>query len=79
MNQEQFKQSWDELRGALKKHWVKLTDDDLFRIAGDQGKFNDAIHLRYGEMNGAVRKWADRWYARWTGWYEAYEESISTS
>jgi uncharacterized protein YjbJ (UPF0337 family) len=79
MNQEQFKESWGQLKGHLGKHWDKLTDDDLLQIAGDQNKFNDAIEKRYGAIKGEVSKWADRWYAKWIGWYEGYEELIPAS
>ena len=75
MNQEQFKGSWDQLKGSLKKHWGILTDDDLLQIGGDLEKFNGTIQIRYGQMKGEVSKWADRWYAKWSGWYEGYEES----
>lgn len=74
MNQEQFKGGWDQLKGALKKDWGKITNDDLLRIAGDQQKFNTVVEARYGTMKGEVSKWADRWYAKWIGWYEGYEE-----
>ena len=60
MNQEQFKRSWDQLKGELRKHWGQLTDDDLRQIEGDQDKFNGAMQKRYGEMKGEVSKWADR-------------------
>ncbi|HEV8620275.1 MAG TPA: CsbD family protein [Nitrospiraceae bacterium] len=79
MNQEQFKGSWDQLKGALKKQWGKVTDDDLLQIEGDQDKFNGTIQTRYGDMKEEVSKWADRWYARWVGWYEGYEESKARS
>jgi uncharacterized protein YjbJ (UPF0337 family) len=35
MKQEQFKGSWDQLKGTLKKQWGKFTDDDLAQIDGD--------------------------------------------
>lgn len=79
MNHEQFKQSWYQLEGHVRKHWGKFTDDDLLQIEGDLDKFNGANEKRYGEMKGEVSKWADRWYARWIGWYEGYEEAKSTS
>jgi uncharacterized protein YjbJ (UPF0337 family) len=72
MNKEQFKQSWDQLEGHLKKHWEKLTDDDLVQIDGNFDTFNGAIEKRYGEMKGEVSKWADLWYARWIGSYTEY-------
>ena len=74
MNPEQFNQSWYQLKGYLKNHWGKLTDEDIALIAGDQGKFHVAIEKRYGEMGREVGKWADRWYAKWTGQYIGYEE-----
>ncbi len=46
MNTEQFKQSWGQLEGHLKKHWEKLTDDDLLKIEGDLDQFNGAIEKR---------------------------------
>ena len=72
MNKEQFKASWEQLEGHLKTRWGKFTDEDLSPIKGDQDKFNIANAKRYGEMKGDVSKWADLWYARWTGSYEAY-------
>lgn len=76
MNQEQFEGSWDELKRAVKQHWDKVTDEDLVQIAGDQKKFTLAVQKRYGEAQGAeITKWADRWYARWSGWYEGYQEA----
>jgi uncharacterized protein YjbJ (UPF0337 family) len=79
MNAEQFKESWDQLKGALKKDWVKISDDDLLRIGGDQKRFHTVIEMRYGSMKGEVSRYADRWYARWSGWYEGYTELVTTS
>jgi uncharacterized protein YjbJ (UPF0337 family) len=75
MTQEQFRQSWDQIKGDLKRRWVKLTDEDILQIDGDQGRFNGAIQRRYDVTKGEVSRWADRWYAKWTGWYEGYEEA----
>ena len=75
MNKEQFKGSWTELNGALKKQWTKLTDDDLRQIEGDLDAFHSTIQKRYGDMTEEITKWVERWYARWSGWYEGYEET----
>jgi uncharacterized protein YjbJ (UPF0337 family) len=77
MNQEQFKQSWYQLEGHLRKQWGKLTNEDYAQIDGDLEKFNGVIEQRYGEMKEEVSKWADRWYAKWIGWYQGYEEAKS--
>ena len=74
MNQEQFQQSWYQLKGYLKKHWAEVTDEDIVEIEGDQIKFHAALEKRYGEKGEDVRNWADRWYARWTGQYIGYKE-----
>lgn len=79
MNQEQFTESWSQLKGHLGKQWDKLTDDDLLQIAGDQKKFHAVIEKRYGETREDVSKWADRWYAKWSGWYEGYVEAKPAS
>ncbi len=79
MNQQQFKDSWSQLKGALKKHWGQLTDEDLALINGDQSRFNAAVRKRYGAKEAEVGEWADRWYAKWTGWYEGYKEAEPAS
>lgn len=79
MNQEQFKQSWGQLEGHLKKHWGKLTNEDFALINGDLQRFNGIVEQRYGAINGDVSKGVDRWYAKWAGWYEGYEEAKSES
>jgi len=79
MNQEQFSQFWGQLQQPLKGQWGKLTDEDLLQIGGDVGKFDSTVAARYGEMKDEVIKWANRRYARWTGWYEGYEEEKPTA
>ncbi|WP_447979356.1 CsbD family protein [Candidatus Nitrospira bockiana] len=79
MTREQFKSSWAEIKGPLQKQWERLTNDDLVQIAGDQDTFNRTIELRYGERNSEVAQWANRWYAKWSGWYEGYQEAKTPS
>lgn len=75
MTQVQFKESWDQLKGAVRRKWGELTDEEILRIDGDQGRFTDTVQQRYGLTKGEVSQWADRWYAKWIGWYEGYEEA----
>jgi uncharacterized protein YjbJ (UPF0337 family) len=79
MNEVQFRESWGQFKGALKQQWEQLTDADILQIDGDRNKFNTAIQSRYGERMGDVTKWVDRRYAKWSGWYEGYEEVTLTS
>jgi hypothetical protein len=68
MKATQFKNSWDRLKDALNEHWSRFTDDDFVRIAGHHPIFQTVINTRYGPMQDHVRRWADRWHARWSGW-----------
>jgi uncharacterized protein YjbJ (UPF0337 family) len=79
MNDVQFRESWGQFKGALKQEWDKLTDADIIEIDDDQDKFTNVIRMRYGERSGDVTKWMERRYARWSGWYEGYQEKKSPS
>ena len=83
MNHDQFKQSWHQIQGHLQKHWGKLTEDDLLQIDGNLDKFIGVAEKRYGERKGDVSKWADLWYARWTGsygeYYAAWKPAVGSS
>ena len=35
MNKDQFKGSWQQFKGELKKKWGQLTDDDLLEAEGN--------------------------------------------
>lgn len=74
MNQEQFKSCWAQLKGTLQKQWGAITNEDLLQIADDHGTFKAVLQKRYGEKHADVSQWADRWYAKWSGWYEGYRE-----
>lgn len=75
MNEVQFKDSWKQFKGPLKEQWAKLTDEDLLTIDGDQEKFHSALQGRYGATKDEVIRWMNRRYAKWSGWYEGYEEA----
>ncbi|CAL1239643.1 CsbD family protein [Candidatus Methylocalor cossyra] len=48
MNWDQIKGNWHQLKGTVKAHWGRLTDDELERIAGDQERLVGVIQERYG-------------------------------
>lgn len=64
MNADQFKGKWVQFKGAVKKQWGKLTDDDLMQIEGDYDKFVGRVQERYGDKKEDVVRWADDWYTR---------------
>jgi uncharacterized protein YjbJ (UPF0337 family) len=75
MNAVQFRESWKQFKVPLKAEWTKLTDEDLLKIDGDQEKFHSAVQAHYSSTKEEVIKWVERRYAKWSGWYEGYEEA----
>jgi uncharacterized protein YjbJ (UPF0337 family) len=64
MNQEQFKGSWQQFKGEIKKKWGKFTDNDLLEAEGDYDKFLGIVQKRYGDKKEEVERWAEDWYER---------------
>jgi uncharacterized protein YjbJ (UPF0337 family) len=64
MNQEQFKGSWQQFKGALKKRWGQLTDDDLLEAEGDYDKFVGVIQNKFGDQKEEVMRWTRDWYSQ---------------
>jgi uncharacterized protein YjbJ (UPF0337 family) len=62
MNKEQFKGSWQQFRGEVKKKWGQLTDNDLLEAEADYIKFLGIVQKRYGERKEEVNRWAEEWY-----------------
>jgi len=64
MNKDQFKGSWRQFKGELKKTWGKLTDDDLLEAEGDYDKFLGVVQKRYGDQKEQVEQWTKEWYSK---------------
>jgi uncharacterized protein YjbJ (UPF0337 family) len=39
---------WHELKGQVRQHWGKLTDDDLIRLSGKTEELAGVLQQRYG-------------------------------
>jgi uncharacterized protein YjbJ (UPF0337 family) len=61
MNWDQIEGKWKQFRGAARKHWGQLTDDDLTMIAGSREKFIGKLQERYGLVREEAQKRADEW------------------
>lgn len=48
MNADQVKGQWKQLKGAAKKQWGKLTDDELLQIEGNVDSLVGLVQERYG-------------------------------
>ena len=48
MNSDVLKGQWKQLKGDIKMHWNRLTDDDLDRIGGKKDQLVGKLQERYG-------------------------------
>jgi uncharacterized protein YjbJ (UPF0337 family) len=64
MNWDQMQGKWMQMKGSAKKHWGKLTDDDLEFMAGSRDQFVGRLQERYGIQKEAAQKQADEWLQR---------------
>jgi uncharacterized protein YjbJ (UPF0337 family) len=64
MNRDQFKGSWRQFKGEVKKKWGELTDDDLLEAEGDYDKFLGVVQKRYGDKKEEITRWTDDWYSK---------------
>lgn len=56
MNSDQFMGKWRQMRGAIKKQWGKLTDDDLDKIGGNYDMLVGKIQERYGDARDDIER-----------------------
>jgi uncharacterized protein YjbJ (UPF0337 family) len=63
MNADQLKGKWKQVKGSVKEHWGKLTDDDLDVIDGKHDQLVGKIQERYGLAKDAAQKQVDEWNA----------------
>ena len=54
MNWEQIEGKWKELKGGVREHWGKLTDDELTQIDGKREKLAGILQKKYGMAKEAV-------------------------
>ncbi|CUS39739.1 CsbD family protein [Candidatus Nitrospira nitrificans] len=64
MNAEQFKGTWTQFKGEVKRQWGRLTDDDMTEAAGNYDKFVGRVQERYGDKKEDVLKWTNEWFDR---------------
>ena len=48
MNKEQIQGKAEQFKGAIKKTWAKLTDDDILLLDGQRDQFLGKIKEHYG-------------------------------
>lgn len=60
MNEDIFAGQWQQMRGALKSWWGRLTDDDFERIGGQKDKLIGLIQEKYGHTRDRAQQEVDR-------------------
>jgi uncharacterized protein YjbJ (UPF0337 family) len=58
MNQDTIKGDWKQLKGKIKQHWSKLTDDDLLQVEGSFEELTGVLQKRYGLARDAAERQA---------------------
>jgi len=61
MNLDRIKGNWKQVTGKVKSQWGKLTDDDLYVVAGHRDQLAGKIQERYG----MAKDEAERQLAAW--------------
>jgi len=56
MNKDIFSGQWKQVKGAVKKQWGKLTDDDMAAIEGSRDQLVGKIQERYGIAKDEAEK-----------------------
>lgn len=59
MHWDQVAGNWKQMKGSLREHWGKLTDDDLEMIAGRKDQLIGRLQERYGWAREEAESQAD--------------------
>lgn len=58
---ENLVREWPKLKGEIRKHWVKLTDEDLDHVNGKTDELIRLLQRRYGyakvQAGMEINKW----------------------
>jgi uncharacterized protein YjbJ (UPF0337 family) len=63
MNWERIAGNWQHFKGNAKRHWVKLSDEELDAIAGNRERLAGKIQ----EVYGVSKEIAEKQLAAWQG------------
>lgn len=64
MNSDELKGKWKQLKGDVRKHWAKLTDDDVENMKGHKEDLVGRIQERYGSTRDDAEKQVNEWLDR---------------
>jgi uncharacterized protein YjbJ (UPF0337 family) len=61
MSMDVFQGKWEQLKGAVRTQWGKLTDDDVQRVGGKKDELIGRLRERYGYAKDDASKQIDDW------------------
>ena len=61
MNWNTIEGRWKELKGNVREHWGKLTDDDIEEAKGKRDVLLGKIQVKYGIAKEEAEKQIDQW------------------
>lgn len=61
MNWDQIQVNWMLFKGKVGGNWVKLTDEDITRIAGRRSELVSRLRARYGFAKAEAEREIEAW------------------
>jgi uncharacterized protein YjbJ (UPF0337 family) len=61
MNQDIVQGKWTQLKGQVKEHWGRLTDDDIDQLEGKIDQLVGKVQERYGIAREEATREVDAW------------------
>ncbi len=61
MNRDTLKGQWMQLKGKMRRHWGRLTDDELDKMQGNAEMLIGKIQEVYGKTREQAEKELDNW------------------
>lgn len=49
MSEDKWEGKWENMKGKVREHWGRLTDDDVDEVKGDRQRLLGKIQEKYGE------------------------------
>jgi uncharacterized protein YjbJ (UPF0337 family) len=56
MNWDRIEGNWKQLKGRIREHWGRLTDDELDKIAGRRERLAGCLQNSYGIAKDEAEK-----------------------
>lgn len=61
MNWDEIQGNWKQLKGKVRSHWGKLTDDDVEVVNGKRTELLGVLQKRYGHAKDQGEREIDSW------------------